>query len=239
MFTSADLDNSRRRRPPSGGPSRHQLLVATTSTEIYERVLVGPLFRPFTEQLVARAALDRGDRVSWARGNRGIKHLACGSSIVEIGSCRLLIWAVYGLARRTGRFPQLVDRRSCVNACYFVHQPRQVSDLAFDDGALPLRGVAAAEIHQLFSRPNGSPKILPTRRRTLGHRAAGHGWVRARRPPSRIARLERHEADCIDGLRAGIGLAKIARGRVRPSPRQTGRPPHARISRGRIDTTAR
>jgi hypothetical protein len=35
--------------------------VATTFTEIYERVLVGPLFRPFAEQLLARVALHHGD----------------------------------------------------------------------------------------------------------------------------------------------------------------------------------
>jgi len=49
------------------------LFVATTFTEIYEGVLVGPLFRPFAEQLVARVAPNRGDRVI---------DVACGTGIV-------------------------------------------------------------------------------------------------------------------------------------------------------------
>jgi len=53
--------------------SEAQLFVATTFTEIYERVLVGPLFRPFAEQLVARIAPVRGDSVI---------DVACGTGIV-------------------------------------------------------------------------------------------------------------------------------------------------------------
>ena len=53
--------------------SEAQLFVATTFTEIYERVLVGPLFRPFAEQLVARVAPNRGDSVI---------DVACGTGIV-------------------------------------------------------------------------------------------------------------------------------------------------------------
>jgi ubiquinone/menaquinone biosynthesis C-methylase UbiE len=53
--------------------SEAQLFVATTFTEIYERVLVGPLFRPFAEELVARVALRRGDSVL---------DIACGTGIV-------------------------------------------------------------------------------------------------------------------------------------------------------------
>jgi len=53
--------------------SEAQLFVATTFTEIYERVLVGPLFRPFAEQLVARLALRDGDRVI---------DVACGTGIL-------------------------------------------------------------------------------------------------------------------------------------------------------------
>jgi ubiquinone/menaquinone biosynthesis C-methylase UbiE len=53
--------------------SEAQLFVATTFTEIYERVLVGPLFRPFAEQLIADVALNRGDRVI---------DVACGTGIV-------------------------------------------------------------------------------------------------------------------------------------------------------------
>jgi ubiquinone/menaquinone biosynthesis C-methylase UbiE len=53
--------------------SEAQLFVATTFTEIYERVLVGPLFRPFAEQLIARAALRPGDSVI---------DVACGTGIV-------------------------------------------------------------------------------------------------------------------------------------------------------------
>ncbi len=49
------------------------LFVATTFTEIYERVLVGPLFRPFAEQLVARLAPGPGDSVI---------DVACGTGIV-------------------------------------------------------------------------------------------------------------------------------------------------------------
>ena len=53
--------------------SEAQLFVATAFTEIYERVLVGPLFRPFAEQLVARVELHRGDSVI---------DVACGTGIV-------------------------------------------------------------------------------------------------------------------------------------------------------------
>ena len=47
--------------------------MATTFTEIYERVLVGPLFRPFAEQLVACVAPNPGDSVI---------DVACGTGIV-------------------------------------------------------------------------------------------------------------------------------------------------------------
>jgi ubiquinone/menaquinone biosynthesis C-methylase UbiE len=53
--------------------SEAQLFVATTFTEIYERALVGPLFRPFAEQLVARIAPLRDDSVI---------DVACGTGIV-------------------------------------------------------------------------------------------------------------------------------------------------------------
>jgi ubiquinone/menaquinone biosynthesis C-methylase UbiE len=53
--------------------SEAQLFVATTFTEIYERVLVGPLFRPFAEQLVSRIAPNRSDSVI---------DVACGTGIV-------------------------------------------------------------------------------------------------------------------------------------------------------------
>jgi ubiquinone/menaquinone biosynthesis C-methylase UbiE len=69
----------RRRRFGAGsllqedGDVRAQLSVATTFTEIYERVLVGPLFRPFAEQLVARLAPKPTD---------SIIDVACGTGIV-------------------------------------------------------------------------------------------------------------------------------------------------------------
>jgi ubiquinone/menaquinone biosynthesis C-methylase UbiE len=50
-----------------------QGFVATTLSEIYERDLVGPLFRPFAEQLVARVAPTPGDSVI---------DVACGTGIV-------------------------------------------------------------------------------------------------------------------------------------------------------------
>jgi ubiquinone/menaquinone biosynthesis C-methylase UbiE len=53
--------------------SEARLFAATTFPEIYERVLVGPLFRPFAEQLIARVALTRGDSVI---------DVACGTGIV-------------------------------------------------------------------------------------------------------------------------------------------------------------
>lgn len=52
--------------------SEAQLFVATTFTEIYERVLVGPLFRPFAERLIDRVAPGDGDRVI---------DVACGTGI--------------------------------------------------------------------------------------------------------------------------------------------------------------
>jgi ubiquinone/menaquinone biosynthesis C-methylase UbiE len=53
--------------------SEAQLFVATAFTEIYERVLVGPLFRPFAEKLVALVAPNAGDSVI---------DVACGTGIV-------------------------------------------------------------------------------------------------------------------------------------------------------------
>ena len=53
--------------------SEAPLFVATAVTEIYERVLVAPLFRPFAEQLVTRAGLHAGDSVI---------DVACGTGIV-------------------------------------------------------------------------------------------------------------------------------------------------------------
>ena len=53
--------------------SEARLFVATTFTEIYERVLVGPLFRPFAERLVARVAPAPGESVI---------DVACGTGIV-------------------------------------------------------------------------------------------------------------------------------------------------------------
>ena len=52
--------------------SEAPLFVATTFTEIYERVLVGPLFRPFAEHLVARLALRPGDRLIDVAAGTGI-----------------------------------------------------------------------------------------------------------------------------------------------------------------------
>jgi ubiquinone/menaquinone biosynthesis C-methylase UbiE len=53
--------------------SEARLFVATAFTEIYERELVGPLFRPFAGQLLARVAPARGDSVI---------DVACGTGIV-------------------------------------------------------------------------------------------------------------------------------------------------------------
>jgi ubiquinone/menaquinone biosynthesis C-methylase UbiE len=53
--------------------SEAQLFVATAFTDIYERVLVGPLFRPFAEQLLIRSGLAAGD---------SLIDVACGTGIV-------------------------------------------------------------------------------------------------------------------------------------------------------------
>jgi ubiquinone/menaquinone biosynthesis C-methylase UbiE len=53
--------------------SEAALFVATTFTETYERELVGPLFRPFAEELFARLRPTRGDSVI---------DVACGTGIV-------------------------------------------------------------------------------------------------------------------------------------------------------------
>ena len=53
--------------------SEAQRFAATTFTEIYERVLVGPLFRPFAEELIARLQPRQGDSVI---------DVACGTGIV-------------------------------------------------------------------------------------------------------------------------------------------------------------
>ena len=52
--------------------SEARLFTATTFPEIYERILVGPLFRPFAEQLVTRLAPHRGDSAI---------DVACGTGI--------------------------------------------------------------------------------------------------------------------------------------------------------------
>jgi ubiquinone/menaquinone biosynthesis C-methylase UbiE len=52
--------------------SEARLFAATAFTEIYERVLVAPLFRPYAEQLVARLAPHAGDRAI---------DVACGTGI--------------------------------------------------------------------------------------------------------------------------------------------------------------
>jgi ubiquinone/menaquinone biosynthesis C-methylase UbiE len=52
--------------------SEARLFVATAFTEVYERALVGPLFRPFAEQLVSRLGPQRGD--NWI-------DVACGTGI--------------------------------------------------------------------------------------------------------------------------------------------------------------
>ena len=52
--------------------SEARLFTATTFPEIYERLLVGPLFRPFAEQLVTRLAPHRGDSAI---------DVACGTGI--------------------------------------------------------------------------------------------------------------------------------------------------------------
>src|SRR4051812_18998027 len=52
--------------------SEARLFAATTFTEIYERILVGPLFRPFAEKLVARLVPRPGDSAI---------DVACGTGI--------------------------------------------------------------------------------------------------------------------------------------------------------------
>jgi ubiquinone/menaquinone biosynthesis C-methylase UbiE len=52
--------------------SEAQLFAATTFTEIYERVLVKPLFRPFAEELIARLKPVRGE---------SLIDVACGTGI--------------------------------------------------------------------------------------------------------------------------------------------------------------
>jgi ubiquinone/menaquinone biosynthesis C-methylase UbiE len=53
--------------------SEAQLFTSMTFPEIYERVLVAPLFRPFAEELIARAKLVPGDSVM---------DIACGTGVV-------------------------------------------------------------------------------------------------------------------------------------------------------------
>jgi ubiquinone/menaquinone biosynthesis C-methylase UbiE len=53
--------------------SEARLFAATTFTEIYERALVGPLFRPFAEELLARLTPTRDD---------SLIDVACGTGVV-------------------------------------------------------------------------------------------------------------------------------------------------------------
>jgi ubiquinone/menaquinone biosynthesis C-methylase UbiE len=53
--------------------SEAQLFTSMTFPEIYERVLVAPLFRPFAEELIARAKLVPGD---------SLIDVACGTGVV-------------------------------------------------------------------------------------------------------------------------------------------------------------
>ena len=55
--------------------SEARLFSATTFTEIYERSLVGPLFRPFAEQLFARLAPNPDD---------SLIDVACGTGVLRI-----------------------------------------------------------------------------------------------------------------------------------------------------------
>ena len=53
--------------------SEMQLFSTMTFPEIYERVLVGPLFRPFAQELIARLEPTRSD---------SLIDIACGTGIV-------------------------------------------------------------------------------------------------------------------------------------------------------------
>jgi ubiquinone/menaquinone biosynthesis C-methylase UbiE len=86
--------------------SEAQLFVATAFTEIYERELVGPLFRPFAEQLIARVALHRGDTVIDVATGTGIvarvarERLGPDARIVGVDVAPAML-AVAGTADRT------------------------------------------------------------------------------------------------------------------------------------------
>ena len=53
--------------------SEMQLFSTMTFPEIYERVLVGPLFRPFAQEVIARLAPTRSD---------SLIDIACGTGVV-------------------------------------------------------------------------------------------------------------------------------------------------------------
>ena len=179
--------------------SEAQLFVATTFTEIYERVLVGPLFRPFAEQLVARVAPKSGDSVI---------DVACGTGIVarvareRLGPEARIVGvdvapAMLAVARTVD---PTIDWREGNAVSLPVSATEQFTVLTCHQGLqfMPDKFAAIREIRRVLA-PGGRVAIATWRsaRGRPGHARAECGRGTTRRPdrrfPSQLRRRQRAE----------------------------------------------
>jgi ubiquinone/menaquinone biosynthesis C-methylase UbiE len=139
--------------------SEAQLFVATPFTEIYERALVGPLFRPFAEQLVSRAGVRAGDSVL---------DVACGTGIVaRVARERLgpearvagvdVSPAMLGVARAVD---PTIDWRQGDAAALPVREDEQFAVVTCHQGMqfMPDKGAVAREMRRVLA-PGGRVAI--------------------------------------------------------------------------------
>jgi ubiquinone/menaquinone biosynthesis C-methylase UbiE len=167
--------------------SEARLFVATTFTEIYERVLVGPLFRPFAERLVTRAMLERGDSVL---------DVACGTGIVA------------RVAReRLGSDARIVGVDLAPAMLAVAHAADSTID--WREGNAASLPVSAAEqftvvtCHQGLQFMPDKPAVLSEMRRVLrpGGRVAVATWSSLEQLPAVVALnavAERHVGPIVD-----------------------------------------
>jgi ubiquinone/menaquinone biosynthesis C-methylase UbiE len=167
--------------------SEARLFVATTFTEIYERVLVGPLFRPFAEELIERVALGRGDSVI---------DVACGTGIVA----RVARERLGPLARIVGVdvAPAMLAVASTVDTTI---EWREGNAVALPVG--PTERFAVLTCHQGLQFMPDKPAALREMRRVLepGGRVAIATWSSLKDLPGAVALnavAERHVGPIVD-----------------------------------------